>query len=71
MFMKVLLEIPDNEATFGMKVLKSLSFIKKAKPLSPYKASILNDLKEAVDEINEIKSGTKKAKTLTSFLDEL
>ncbi|QTY27582.1 hypothetical protein [Flavobacterium sp. CS20] len=32
--MKVIVEIPDNEATFGMKVLKSLAFIKKAKPMS-------------------------------------
>lgn len=27
--MKVLIDIPDNEATFGMKVIKGLSFIKK------------------------------------------
>ncbi len=30
--MKVIVEIPNNEATFGMKVLKSLSFVKKANP---------------------------------------
>jgi hypothetical protein len=27
--MKVLIDIPDNEAAFGIKVLKSLSFVKK------------------------------------------
>jgi hypothetical protein len=32
--MKVLIDIPDNEAAFGIKVLKSLSFVKKAKPMS-------------------------------------
>jgi hypothetical protein len=69
--MKVLLEIPDNEAQFGMKVLNSLSFVKKAKPISSYNASILNDLKEAVDEMNDIKSGKRKAKSLEAFLDEL
>lgn len=27
--MKVLIDIPDDEAAFGMKVLKSLSFVEK------------------------------------------
>ena len=29
--MKILIDIPCNEVDFGMKVLKSLSFVKKAK----------------------------------------
>jgi hypothetical protein len=32
--MKVLIDIPVNEATFGIKVFKSLSFVKKVKPMS-------------------------------------
>jgi hypothetical protein len=32
--MKVLIDIPDNEATFGLRVLESLSFVKKADPVS-------------------------------------
>jgi len=32
--MKVLVDISDSEMLFGMKVLQSLSFIKKAKPMT-------------------------------------
>ena len=45
--MKVLIDISDNEVTFAMKVLKSLSFVKKAKFLSNSTAQLLDDLKEA------------------------
>lgn len=45
--MKVLIDIPDNEATFGMKVLKSLSFVKKAKPMTDAAVDLWEDLKEA------------------------
>jgi hypothetical protein len=33
--MKVIIDIPNKEAAFGMKVLKSLSFVKMAEPMSP------------------------------------
>jgi hypothetical protein len=32
--MKVLIEIPDSELSFGMKVLNSLSFVRNVKPMS-------------------------------------
>jgi hypothetical protein len=44
--MKVLVDIPDNEATFAMKVLKSLSFVKKAKPMTVAAVELWDDLKK-------------------------
>ncbi len=55
--MKVLIDIPDNEANFGMKVLKSLSFVKDAKPMTKAATELWGDLKEAAEEIRQHKMG--------------
>lgn len=68
--MKILLEIPDNRAVSLMDVLRSISFV-KAKPLTESKARMLSELKDAVDEINLIKTGKKQAKNAEDFLNEL
>lgn len=68
--MRVLLDIKDNKADFFMELLQSFSYV-KAKPLTPAKALFLEELKEAVDEINLIKSGKKKARNFEDFLNEL
>ncbi len=69
--MKILLDIPDNEASFGMKVLKSLSFVKNAKPMSAASAKVWEDLKEAAKEVRLHKQGKIKLKTAQELLDEL
>jgi hypothetical protein len=69
--MKVLLDIPDNEATFAMKVLKSLSFVKKAKPMSVTTVDLWEDLKEAANEVRLHKQGKIKLKTAQDLLNEL
>lgn len=69
--MKVLIDIPDNEANFGMKVLKSLSFIKDAKPMTKAATELWGDLKEAAEEIRQHKRGKLKLKTAQEFLNEL
>ena len=69
--MKVLIEIPDKEATFGMKVLKSLSFVKKAKPLSTSTVQVWEDLKEAAEQVRLHKQGKLKLKTAQELLNEL
>ena len=69
--MKVLVEIPDNEATFAMKVLKSLSFVKKAKPMSVAMVDLWEDLKEAANEVRLHKHGKIKLKTAQDLLNEL
>jgi hypothetical protein len=69
--MKIVVEIPDNEASFGMKVLKSLAFIKKAKPMSVSAAELWDNLKEAAEEVRLHKQGKLKLKTAQDLLDEL
>jgi hypothetical protein len=69
--MKVLIDIPDNEASFAMKVLKSLSFVKKAKPLSEATVDLWEDLNEAANEVRLHKQGKLKLKTAQDLLNEL
>lgn len=68
--MKVLLDIKDDKAAFIMELLQNFKFV-KAKPLTPYKAEVLEGLRDAVDEVNQIKAGKKKAQPLSKFLNEL
>lgn len=69
--MKIIIEIPDHEATFGMKVLKSLAFIKKAQPVSVGAAELWEELNEAAEEVRLHKQGKLKLKTAQELLDEL
>ena len=69
--MKVLIDIPDNQAAFGIKVLQSLSFIRKAKPMTGEAVSLWEDLKEAAEEVRLHKQGKIKLKTAQDLLNEL
>jgi len=69
--MKVVIDIPDNEITFAMKVLESLSFVKKAKPMTDAAVSLWDDLKEAAHEVRLHKQGKIKLKTAQDLLNEL
>jgi len=68
--MKVLLDIKDNKAHHLMEVLKGLSYV-KAKTLTPYKAKVLEDVKEAVEEMNLISQGKLKARDAEELFNEL
>ena len=68
--MKILLEVKDNKEAFIMELLNNFKFV-KAKPLTPYKTEVLEGLREAVEEVNQIKAGKKKAQPLDTFLNEL
>lgn len=78
---QVVINIPDNEYRFFMKVVKSFPFAevdgKKTKlleleaKLSPEKRKIWGSLKEGIKEAELIKQGKLKAKTATEFLNEL
>ena len=68
--MKLILDIKDDKAAFFMELLKNFSFV-KAKPLTPFKENVLNNIKEAVEEMNMIKAGQKQSQPLSEFLDEL
>lgn len=69
--MKVVVDIADNEATFGIKVLKSLPFVKKAKPMSVDAVKLWDELKEAAKEVRLHKQGKLKLKTAQELLNEL
>lgn len=68
--MKVLLDIPDNKAASLMEVLKSISYV-KAKPLTDAKALLMEEIKEAVEEMKLIRAGKKQARNTEDFLNEL
>ena len=69
--MKLVIDIPDNEATFAMKVLRSLSFVKKVKKMSVSSFELFEDLKEAANEVRLHKEGKVKLQTLDEFLNEV
>ena len=68
--MKVLLDIKDSKASFVMELLQNLSFV-KTKMLSPYKAKVLEDVKEAVEEMKLVKAGKLKARNAEDLFHEL
>ena len=69
--MKVVVEIPDQSAAFGLQVLRSLSFVKKAKPISDSSLQLLQDLNEAAAQVRLHKEGKIELKTAQQFLNEL
>lgn len=69
-YMKVLLDIKDNKAPFVMEVLKNFPFV-KTKQITAGKALLIEELKEAVEEINKIKAGKKKAHNAEDFINGL
>ena len=68
--MKILLDIKENKAAFIMELLNNFSFV-KAKPLSPYKAQVLEELHEAVENMKLVKEGKLKPRPAKDLLDEL
>lgn len=68
--MKVLVDIRDNKAAFVMELLNSFSFV-KAMPISNEKALLMEEIKEAVENVKLAKQGKLKAKPLNELLNEL
>ncbi|MEO6915610.1 MAG: hypothetical protein ABI151_08120 [Chitinophagaceae bacterium] len=68
--MKVLLDIKDAKAPFIMELLQNFSFV-KAKTLTPHKAKVLEDVKEAVEEMKLIKAGKLEARNAEDLFNEL
>ncbi|MDR1190525.1 MAG: hypothetical protein LBK60_02525 [Verrucomicrobiales bacterium] len=69
--MKVLVEIPDRQFSFGMEVLHSLSFVKQARPWSFSATRLQQDLAEACEEVRLHRAGRLKLKSAKAVLDEL
>ena len=68
--MRVLLDIKDSKAGFIMELLHNFPYV-KTKTLSDEKIQLMNELKEAVEEMKQIKAGKKKAHNAEEFLNEL
>ncbi|MFA9213535.1 MAG: hypothetical protein ACEQSR_06770 [Candidatus Methylacidiphilales bacterium] len=68
--MKLILDVKDAKVPFVMELLKNFSFI-KAKPISPYKAEVLENLNEAVTELNLVSEGKLKVRKAEDLFNEL
>jgi hypothetical protein len=68
--MKVLLDIKDNKAVQLLEVLKGLSYV-KAKPLTDEKSLLMEEIKEAVENLKLVLKGKLKARPAKELLDEL
>jgi hypothetical protein len=68
--MKLLVEIKEEKTAFIMELLQSFKFV-KTKPLTKADVDMLEGIKEAVDEVNEIKAGKSKSQSLKQFLSLL
>jgi hypothetical protein len=68
--MKVLLDIKDNKALPLLEVLKGLSYV-KTKTISNEKALLMEEIKEAVEELKLVRHGKLKGIPAKQLLDEL
>lgn len=68
--MKVLLDIKDNKANHLLEVLKGLSYV-KVKTISEEKALLMEEIKEAVDNLALVREGKLKARPAKDLLNEL
>ncbi|MDA3815944.1 MAG: hypothetical protein PF486_01110 [Prolixibacteraceae bacterium] len=68
--MKVILDIKDSKAAFVMELLNNLSFV-KAKPVSKENEELMNEISEAVENLNLAKKGMIRTKPINELLDEL
>jgi hypothetical protein len=68
--MKVILDIKDNKALHIMEVLKSLPYV-KATTITNEKALLMEEIKDAVEELKLVRQGKLKGIPAKQLLDEL
>lgn len=68
--MKVLVDVQDSKAPFFMELMHSFHYV-KAKPITNEKALLMEEIKEAVENVKLAKKGKLKAKPLNELLNEL
>jgi hypothetical protein len=66
----MLLEIQDNKVSFFMELLKNFRFI-KVQPITSENAQLLEEIEEAVKNMNMVNEGKMKARPAEELLDEL
>jgi F0F1-type ATP synthase membrane subunit b/b' len=71
----ITLSIPDKDYPFFIRLIKKLDFVKIKEPkqakVSASKQKFRDELKQAVEELNMIKSGKLKGRPLQELIDEL
>lgn len=69
----ITIKVPDKKYPFFKELVKNLGFATKevAPDDEPTKEEILEGIRRAVKEVNQIKAGKKKAVPLKDFLNEL
>lgn len=68
--MRVLLDIKDNKAMHLLEVLKGLSYV-KTKTISNEKAVLIEEIKEAVENLEKAKKEKLKLKSARELYNEL
>ncbi|MBX2930930.1 MAG: hypothetical protein KF781_03155 [Chitinophagaceae bacterium] len=68
--MKVLLDIKDNKAMHLLEAIKGLSYV-KATTISNEKALLMEEIKEAVENLTLVRQGKLKARPAKELLNEL
>lgn len=68
--MKFILEVKESKAANLMALLNDLPYV-KTKPLTPFKASVLEGVKESVEELNLVLAGKIEARDADQLLNEL
>ncbi|MEQ9302236.1 MAG: hypothetical protein RIF33_26890 [Cyclobacteriaceae bacterium] len=68
--MRVLLDIQDDKAAFVLEVLKNFSFV-KTEQMTDEKELLIEEIKEAVENLRLVKEGKLKARPARELLDEL
>ena len=68
--MKVLLDIPDSKAPSLLEVLRGISYV-KAKTLTDSKATLMAEIRDAVEEMKLVRQGKVKARPIEDLLNEL
>ncbi len=68
--MRVLLDIKDNKALHLLEVLKGLSYV-KTRTISDEKALLMEEIKDAVEELSLIRQGKLKGFSVKELVNEL
>ena len=68
--MKLLLDIKDSKSLHLFEVLKSLPYVKTT-PISDEKSMLIEEIKEAVENLNAVRKGKLKARPAKELLDKL
>ncbi len=69
--MKVLLEVNDNKVDFFLEIIKNFSFVKEVKTISDAKADLIQDIKDAVEELKLVRDGKLIARNAEDLINEL